>query len=57
MKDHNSHTEAIAGELIAKWKLDQSLRARFPRFIDYVVAVELMLDGRAPMDMNLFVVH
>ena len=57
MQDHNSHTEAIAGELIAKWKLDRSLRTRFPRFIDYVVAVELMLDGRAPMDMNLFVVH
>jgi hypothetical protein len=40
----------LASQLIARWKQDRALQARFPQFVDYVDAVESMLEGRRPMD-------
>ncbi len=50
-------SEVLASELIHKWKHERSLRARFPRFCDYLQAAEAMLDGRAPSDPTLFPIH
>lgn len=43
----------LASQLIARWKADRALQARFPQFADYVDAVEIMLEGRRPMESQL----
>lgn len=43
----------LASQLIARWKDDRALQARFPQFADYADAVEIMLEGRCPMESQI----
>lgn len=43
----------LADRLIARWKSEPSLQERFPQFLDYVDAVESMLEGQRPMESAL----
>lgn len=43
----------LASQLIARWKHDHTIQARFPQFFHYADAVETMLEGRRPMEPTL----